>query len=65
MPKLKEGDTTPDPQTRCNGFVEGMAYKRGNWAPVCNEVRFREDRSEGGEGKGGGVATGFSGSLLF
>jgi len=65
MPKLKEGDTTPDPQTRCNGFVEGMAYKRENWAPVRNEVRFREDRSEGGEGKSRGVATGFSGSLLF
>ena len=60
MPKLKEGDTTPDPQTRCNGFVEGMAYKRENWAPVCNEVRFREDRSEGGEGNSRGVATGFS-----
>src|SRR5271166_5328906 len=60
MPKLKEGDTTPDPQTRCNGFVEGMAYKRKNWAPVRNEVRFREDRSEGGEGKSRGVATGFS-----
>src|ERR1700687_4688951 len=51
MLKLKEGDTTPDPQPRCNGFVEGMAYKRENWAPVCNEVRFREERSEGGEGK--------------
>ncbi len=25
MPKLKEGDTTPDPQTWCNGFVEAMA----------------------------------------
>jgi hypothetical protein len=24
MPKLKEGDTTPDPQTWCNGFVEGV-----------------------------------------
>jgi uncharacterized protein len=34
MPKLKEGDTTPDPQTWCNGFVEGMAYNRENWAPI-------------------------------
>ena len=32
-----------------------MAYKRENWAPVCNEVRFRKDRSEGGEGKSRGV----------
>ena len=30
MPKLKEGDTTPDPQTWCNGFVEGMEYHREN-----------------------------------
>src|SRR5271165_5431869 len=37
-----------------------MAYKRKNWAPVRNVVRFREDRSEGGEGKSRGVATGFS-----
>jgi hypothetical protein len=34
MPKLKEGDTTPDRQTWCNGFVEGMAYNRENWAPI-------------------------------
>jgi uncharacterized protein len=34
MPKLKEGDTTPDPQTWCNGFVEGMAYNRDSWAPI-------------------------------
>jgi uncharacterized protein len=34
MPKLKEGDTTPDPQTWCNGFVEGMAYNRENWEPI-------------------------------
>jgi uncharacterized protein len=34
MPKLKEGDTTPDPQTWCNGFVEGVAYNRENWAPL-------------------------------
>jgi hypothetical protein len=37
-------------ESRSNS-VEGMAYMRENWAPVCNEVRFREDRSEGGEGK--------------
>jgi uncharacterized protein len=34
MPKLKDGDTTPDPQTWCNGFVEGMAYNREDWAPI-------------------------------
>jgi uncharacterized protein len=34
MPKLKEGDTTPDPQTWCNGFVEGMAFNRDRWAPL-------------------------------
>ena len=34
MPKLKEGDTTPDPQTWCNGFVEGMAYNREDWKPI-------------------------------
>ena len=28
MPKLKEGDTTPDPQNCCNGFGEAMAYHR-------------------------------------
>jgi uncharacterized protein len=34
MPKLKEGDTTPDPQTWCNGFVEGMAYHQEDWKPI-------------------------------
>jgi uncharacterized protein len=34
MPKLKEGDTTPDPRTWCNGFVEGMAFNRDLWAPL-------------------------------
>src|SRR5271167_4558824 len=63
MPKLKEGDTTPDPQTRCNGFVEGMAYKRENWAPVCNESSVSRGSLRGGEGKSRGAATGFSGSL--
>ena len=36
MPKLKEGDTTPDPQTWCNGFVEGMAYHREKWEPLLS-----------------------------
>jgi uncharacterized protein len=36
MPKLKEGDTTPDPQTWCNGFVEGMAYHQEKWAPLLS-----------------------------
>jgi yecA family protein len=36
MPKLKEGDTTPDPQTWCNGFVEGMAYNREKWVPLLS-----------------------------
>jgi yecA family protein len=41
MPKLKEGDTTPDPQTWCNGFVEGMAYHREDWKPMLTrEVGF-------------------------
>lgn len=31
MPKMKEGDTTPDPQTWCNGFVEAMTYYREDW----------------------------------
>ncbi len=31
MPRLKEGDTTPDPQTWCNGFVEAMEYYREDW----------------------------------
>jgi uncharacterized protein len=31
MPRLKEGDTTPDPQTWCNGFLEAMAYHREDW----------------------------------
>jgi uncharacterized protein len=34
MPNLKEGDTTPDSQTWCNGFVEGMAYNREKWVPL-------------------------------
>jgi uncharacterized protein len=36
MPKLREGDTTPDPQTWCNGFVEGMAYHREKWEPLLS-----------------------------
>jgi hypothetical protein len=36
MPKLKEGDTTPDPQTWCNGFVEAMAYHREDWVPLLS-----------------------------
>ena len=36
MPKLKEGDTTPDPQTWCNGFVEAMAYHREDWMPLLS-----------------------------
>ena len=36
MPKLKEGDTTPDPQAWCNGFVEGMAYHREDWATLLS-----------------------------
>jgi uncharacterized protein len=31
MPGLAKGDDTPDPQTWCNGFVEGMAYRRDEW----------------------------------
>jgi uncharacterized protein len=36
MPKLREGDTTPDPQTWCNGFVEGMAYHQEKWVPLLS-----------------------------
>src|ERR1700730_16197833 len=36
MPKLKEGDTTPDPQTWCNGFVEAVAYHREAWVPLLS-----------------------------
>ena len=34
LPRLREGDDTPDPQTWCNGFVEGMAYNRDEWKPL-------------------------------
>jgi yecA family protein len=33
QPKLKEGDTTPDPQTWCRGFVEAMEYHEEKWTP--------------------------------
>jgi yecA family protein len=47
MPKLKEGDTTPDPQTWCNGFVEAMEYHRENWEPlIATEVGYRDDCSD-------------------
>jgi uncharacterized protein len=39
MPRLKEGDTTPDPQTWCNGFVEAMAYHREDWEPFLATER--------------------------
>ena len=34
LPGLPKGDDSPDPQTWCNGFVEGMAYDRDNWKPL-------------------------------
>jgi yecA family protein len=34
MPRLAEGDDTPDPKTWCNGFVEGMADNRDQWKPL-------------------------------
>jgi hypothetical protein len=47
MPNLEEGDTTPDSQTWCNGFVEGMAYNPGKvGAALCLELGIREDRSD-------------------
>ena len=36
MPKLNEGDTTPDPQTWCKGFFEAMAYHREAWVPLLS-----------------------------
>jgi yecA family protein len=38
LPGLPEGDDTPDPQTWCSGFVEGMAYNSDGWKPLL-EVR--------------------------
>ena len=45
MPKLKEGDTTSDPRTWCNGFVEDGVQSRKLGADLCDEV-FREDRTD-------------------
>jgi yecA family protein len=33
QPKLKEGDTTPDPRTWCRGFLEAMEYHEEKWTP--------------------------------
>jgi len=33
QPKLKEGDTTPDPQAWCLGFLEAMEYRKKEWTP--------------------------------
>ncbi len=50
MPRLKEGDTTPDPQTWCNGFVEGMAYHRETWEPLlATGYGFQGDCSDPGD----------------
>lgn len=35
-PKLKKGDTTPDPRTWCLGFVEAMMYHREDWEPLLS-----------------------------
>jgi hypothetical protein len=56
MPKLKEGDTTPDPQTWRNGFVEAMAYHREDWVPLLSAGgRFPEDRSDPNDLRSGGM----------
>jgi uncharacterized protein len=31
QPKLREGDTTPDPQAWCRGFLEGMERHQDRW----------------------------------
>jgi hypothetical protein len=33
-PHLKESDTTPDPRSRCFGFVQAMIYHRKAWEPL-------------------------------
>ena len=56
MPKLKGGDTTPDPQTWCNGFVEAMAHHREDWVPLLSTGgRFPEDRSDPNDLRSGGM----------
>jgi uncharacterized protein len=63
MPALhgKEGDTTPDPQTWCNGFVEGMAYQREDWAPLLtHRSRFFGGRSDPDEWEDKDVLNPFS-----
>jgi uncharacterized protein len=33
QPKLEEGDTTPDPQAWCQGFLQAMEYREEQWTP--------------------------------
>ena len=35
-PKLKEGDSSPNPRSWCLGFVEAMAYYREDWKPLLS-----------------------------
>jgi uncharacterized protein len=42
-PRVKEGDTTPDPRAWCDGFVEAMAYYREDWDKfLATEAGFLE-----------------------
>jgi uncharacterized protein len=36
QPKLNEGDTTPDPQAWCRGFLEAMEHHEKEWTPFLN-----------------------------
>ena len=42
LPKLNEGDTTPDPRSWCRGFIEAMEYHQNEWTPF-----FRSQNSFG------------------
>jgi yecA family protein len=33
QPRLKEGETTPDPESWCRGFLEAMQYQEEAWTP--------------------------------
>jgi hypothetical protein len=56
MPKLKEGDTTPDPQTWCNGFRRSHGVPSGRLgAAPFDGGRFPGDRSDPTDFRSGGM----------
>jgi len=65
MPKLKEGDTTPDSQT--GATVSSKAWRTSGKIGRLFATKFGFERIAPRVGKGrvGEWATGFSGSLLF